>query len=108
MKTKENYQEFFELVLKDKKNIHCQNCNRLIREPSIFNCAHIFPKSIFKSIARNFLNILFLCEDCHGQYDSSWKNASKMNCWPTALHRYLMLKSKIEEDHKILDYFNKE
>lgn len=45
--------------------------------------AHCLPKSDFPSVATNPLNymILKMWGGTHGQYDSSWENASKMKVW---------------------------
>lgn len=48
--------------------------------------AHALPKSQFPSVAthpKNYL-ILKMWGGVHGQYDSSWENASRMKVWPVA------------------------
>jgi hypothetical protein len=49
--------------------------------------------------------MFLLCESCHSQYDSSWKNAQKMPCFTLAKERFILLEKYITEDHKILSYF---
>lgn len=45
--------------------------------------AHILPKGDYPSVATHPLNymILKMWGGTHGQYDSSWENASKMKVW---------------------------
>lgn len=59
--------------------------------------AHIFPKKTFKSIMTNIHNHILLCKLCHGQYDSSWLNATKMKIWPTVVSRAKMIINLIKE-----------
>jgi len=59
--------------------------------------AHIFPKKTFKSIMTHEDNHLLLCRICHGQFDSSWQNASKMKVWEIAKIRAEKLLPYIKE-----------
>ena len=106
----EYYDFFYSILLSlEGKVCLCKNCNRKIAKIDLVNLAHILPKSIFKSISKDVNNIVLLCHDCHGQYDSSWKNATKMKCWESLVDIYKTnLKQKIIEQHKILEYFDKE
>jgi len=68
----------------------CVECNQRInyRDPASAygSQAHLLPKELFPSVALHPLNNVELgrwC--CHGQYDSSWLNASRMKVWPHAL-----------------------
>ena len=73
----------------------CENCDTNIlhqlesEEQWVWKSshAHIFPKKTFKSIMTHEDNHLLLCRLCHGQFDSSWTNASKMNVWSIAKSR---------------------
>lgn len=49
--------------------------------------AHVLPKSDYPSVSTHPLNymILKMWGGTHGQYDSSWENASKMKIWPYAV-----------------------
>ena len=49
--------------------------------------AHILGKADFPSVSTHPLNymILKMWGGTHGQYDSSWENASKMKVWPYAV-----------------------
>lgn len=67
----------------------CEECGQPLNfrkeEIAYGSQAHILPKEFFKSIKTHPANRLELgrwC--CHGQYDSSWDNASKMKVWPKA------------------------
>lgn len=67
----------------------CVECNKPInyrnQDDAFGSQAHLLPKSLFPSVATHPENCMELgrwC--CHGQYDSSWRNASRMKIWPHA------------------------
>lgn len=108
---------FFEYHINKKWNPKCENCGYLLQDMNKKNCAHILPKSIFKSVAVNLDNEMDLCstfdrEDgqmgCHERYDSSWEAARQMKVFSIAKQRYLKFKHLITESHKILDNFKSE
>lgn len=86
-------------------NPFCENCGTNIlhqlesEEQWVWKSshAHIFPKKTFKSIMTHEDNHLLLCRLCHGQFDSSWTNASKMKVWAIAKYRAQKLLSSITE-----------
>ena len=89
----------------------CWNCNadlgRLSRD-EMFSCvAHVLPKSIFPSVATHHHNYMILGRycNCHGQYDSSWENASKMPIFKEAIDRFIIMEPEILERSKIPDVF---
>lgn len=84
----------------------CEECGRKLYETLPINIAHILPKAIFKSVATNDNNFIYLCWEHHSQFDSSWANAQKMKCWNKALEKYNLFKDDIIEKHKILTFFN--
>lgn len=101
---KKELQDWFEIQRSIAiKNPFCENCGKsvihLLESDKLFkNChAHIFPKKTFISIRTNINNHLLLCKLCHGQYDSSWLNASKMKVWDIAIKRASTLISAITE-----------
>lgn len=106
----ENY--FIPLIVK-RGNV-CENCGLTIHDVNKKNCAHIIPKSIFKSVALNIDNGLLLCTTfdrndgktgCHETYDNSWEKARQMNVWPLAKKRFKLFSHSIKEMHKILFNF---
>lgn len=86
-------------------NPFCENCGTNIlhqlesEEQWVWKSshAHIFPKKTFKSIMTHEDNHLLLCRLCHGQFDSSWTNASKMKVWEIAKVRAQKLLPSITE-----------
>jgi hypothetical protein len=55
--------------------------------------AHLLPKSLFPSVATHDLNHKTLGPSCgcHNKYDVSWKSASKMKIWKSALQQIFQL-----------------
>ena len=106
--------EFFEEQVENVE--YCENCGfDLRRKRAGKNIAHILPKRIFKSVAAEPRNILYLCstfdrEDgatgCHEQFDSSWDKAQKMPVWKLALQRFGEFRDQVKETSKILFYFD--
>lgn len=106
--------EFFE---EQVENIECcENCGfDLRRTRSGKNVAHILPKRIFKSVATEPKNVMFLCSTfdrddgktgCHELYDSSWSRAKTMPVWELAKKRFGEFRDQIKESSKILWYFD--
>lgn len=93
----------------------CENCGyNLQRTRSGKNVAHILPKRIFKSVATNDENIIYLCSTfdrsdgktgCHEMFDSSWEKAKSMPVWEIAKERVARIKEQVKEKHKILFNF---
>lgn len=69
--------------------------------------AHCLPKNDYPSIATHPANfmILKMWGGTHGQYDSSWENASKMKIWPCACKVFNILYPCLtpEEKRKLPD-----
>jgi 5-methylcytosine-specific restriction endonuclease McrA len=87
----------------------CENCTNLTSKFNTkrwkWELAHIIPKEHFLSVKTHPYNILFLCDDCHSCYDSSWDAAKKMKVWDLAKKRFEFFEKSITETHKILDHF---
>lgn len=86
----------------------CWECNEYIPVAYLRHAtAHLFPKSIYKSVATNENNWVCLCvkNGCHNIFDSSIDNASEMKVWKIAVERYLLFKSEITEIHKYQSLF---
>lgn len=106
-------QEWYQRMMQLSSPI-CENCGMGI---SKFGAgwhgsqAHILPKSKFPSVATCHLNHMVLgmynC-GCHGQYDSSWFNASKMPVFKIAKSRFLLFEhiiTSMEERRRIPEIF---
>ena len=98
-----NLTEYFEYHLQ-LRVARCENCKTKIRLGKN-NIAHIIPKAIFKSVATNPNNFMYLCHGCHDLYDSSFDKASRMVVFPLAKKRYLKFKKEIQESNDIIEYF---
>jgi hypothetical protein len=105
-KKREGYSEFYQALAKDAKGRRCQNCGRKL-SGHVSEVAHILPKGSFPEIATNPDNILYLCSNfvygyggCHDVFDSSWKNAQKMDIWSTAVEQYLLFRGLIGKGPK--------
>ena len=91
-----------------KSNPHCWGCGEFIPEQYYRHAsAHIFPKSLFPSIATHPLNFLVLSAGCgcHSEFDSSIEKAANMRVWGMAVDRFKKFESQITETHKYLDLF---
>lgn len=64
--------------------------------------AHVLPKSLFPSVATHPQNymILKMWGGTHGQYDSSWENASKMKVWGHACKIFNILYPLLTREEK--------
>lgn len=102
---KQELNDFFNRHLDRKKSFVCEECGRMNFSPTRVNIAHILPKQIFKSVATNDDNFLWLCLLCHARYDSSFSKAITMKCWNKSLTQYEKFKDKVTETHKFLKYF---
>lgn len=89
-----------------KRNVVCAECGKAIFEVTASNIAHILPKTVFKSVAQNDNNFMYLCLAHHAQFDTSFRNAQKMKCWNEALRKYNLFKDEVTEYHNILNFFN--
>lgn len=60
-------------------------CYTSAQEFRLSTQAHLLPKKMFKSVAKDPRNIICLpaygC-GCHSRYDKSWASAQKMKMWP--------------------------
>lgn len=106
-KTKsKNYKGFFDkMILKLYDKPVCENCgcNINVNYQPYHNIAHILSKQIYKSVAEQEDNILFLCThkdhkdastSCHADFDSSLKKRETMKVFPTAKERIKSLTIK--------------
>ena len=95
---------FFERHIKriENEKIRCAECGCSIQNPESRNVAHILKKSIFKSVATEDMNILYLCWQHHSDFDSTFERAKKMKVWLLAVERVRGMKVIIKERHKDL------
>lgn len=89
------------------QNPYCQNCNDLI-PPRYYKhaVAHIFPKSIFKSISTHPLNFVIAGAGC-GCHNLTHRldTFAGMQIWDLAVERFLIFKDLITEKHKYYNQF---
>lgn len=87
------------------KWVKCENCKNPVKASRTSN-AHILPKSIFKSVATNIHNHMYLCFICHNKFDKSWEDAQSMSVFSLAIKRFNKFKDEItERDRSELDFF---
>ena len=89
------------------KNPYCFECGDYISKEDYRSAtAHIFPKSLFPSIASNEYNYLVLGSRC-GCHNLSHRldTFSQMKVFPTAVNRFLKFGHLITEKHKYLTLF---
>lgn len=89
------------------RNPYCMECKTYI--PSAYYhhaTAHIFPKSIFESVATHPMNYLILGAGC-GCHDKTHRldTFSDMKCWTEAVRRFRLFEKSITEKHKYLNAF---
>lgn len=89
-----------------EKHPYCENCHAYIPK-KFFRAAtaHIFPKSLFPSVAANKHNRLFLGAGCcHGK-SHTIETFSKMKIFPVAIEKFYLFEKEIKENHKYLSLF---
>ena len=65
--------------------------------------AHILPKAYFKSIAthpKNWIELCFWKENCHGQMDNKLLDLTDMHCWDTIVERFLEMYPVIAKEER--------
>ena len=90
---KKEFSVFFANQLKENPEF-CEECGVSLRASKAINprsvIAHILPKrkSCFPSVATHLDNRLFLCVDCHSNYDNKgWDYVSQMKVFELAKER---------------------
>lgn len=68
-KKKEGLSDFFGEMIEFLRLSGISYTGRSIYEPSVCNICHILPKRIYKSVAKERMNIIFLTEDEHTLFD---------------------------------------
>lgn len=80
---------------------NCENCSETLYRNAIWGCrtyiAHIVPKRSFESVTVHPMNRLFLCGDCHTNFDRKGSDyIVGMTCWPVAVQRFNSFKHMIQ------------
>ncbi len=97
-------QQFFQkhVDIIKQSNLCCEECGqRLIGDFS--EVAHILPKSFFKSICTEDLNVLYLCswkrgKNCHAEFDNgSNEKIKEMLIYPKVKKRFQELEDILTE-----------
>lgn len=99
------FQKIISVVL--IKNPFCWECKSFIPEKFYRHAiAHIFQKSIFKSVETHPFNFLILGAGC-GCHDKSHRidTFSQMKVFPMAVQRFRFFEKNITEKHKYLENF---
>lgn len=89
------------------KTERCWNCGEWI-DPKYYRAAtaHIFPKSIFVSVASNEWNFIVAAAGCGCHSDThTLEKFSKMPVFGTAVNRFRKFEHLITETHKYLSLF---
>lgn len=81
----------------------CENCgdylNPYLGWTARAYVAHIVPKRFFKSVMCHPNNRVFLCIDCHTNFDNGLSSeAVKMKMWPIAVSRFKTFAGEIDFD----------
>src|SRR5574338_1098416 len=104
-------QKWYKRIIASEEMI-CWNCGADLSWLSYgqkFSCvAHVIEKVSFPSVETHPNNYMILGRwacNCHGQYDSSWENASKMPIFKEAVDRFIIMEPDISERSKIPDVF---
>lgn len=102
-KEREGFPEFYQKHIRyiKENNISCMNCGESL-VGDVSEVAHVLPKSKFKSIATEDINILYLCgwkgSNCHAKFDSSSNRIFKeMPVFSTVSDKLDLLLEKAEE-----------
>lgn len=112
---KENYSDFYASHIKRLLMLKTSVTGRPITYPSVCNVCHIFPKRMYKSVAKEDYNIIYLTQDEHTFMDKCLdemdliKLKEKMpEVYNIVLSRYEKIKDKIEEQGKLKNLFENE
>ena len=98
-KEREGYSDFYLRHISKIKteNLRCEECNsKLIGNAS--EVAHVLPKNLYKSVATNDENVVYLCgfqseNNCHSKFDnSSNKDYWNMFVFELAKEKFNILK----------------
>ena len=93
------YGDFFakhiNIILSEHRS--CQECGARLQGLT-GEVAHILSKSKSPEVAKNDLNVLYLCfygNSCHNQFDNSLSMRATMDVFPLAVERYKLFKNEL-------------
>lgn len=101
---RKGFPEFFEKhikIIKDTKAC-CEECESRLKG-DVSEIAHVLPKSYYKSIATNDINVIYLCgmfseNQCHNKFDNSISEEfKKMNVYFKVSNIFKLLEKEITE-----------
>ena len=95
--------EFFKKHIEIAKTKYCEECGEKLRG-HVSEIAHVLPKSYFKSVSTNDLNVLYLCgmfcsgNNCHSKFDNSTQEKVKeMKIYSKVQEIFKQLEEEITE-----------
>jgi hypothetical protein len=98
---------FRRIALEIEKNPYCWETGAYISKNDYRNAtSHIFPKSVFLSVATHPMNYLILSPR-NGSHDKTHRidTFSKMKVFSIAIERFYLFEKEITEHHKYLNLF---
>lgn len=105
---KENYSDFYASHIRRLLLTKTSVTGRPIAYPTVCNICHIFPKRMYKSVAKDDYNIIYLTQDEHTFMDRCLdemdlvKIKERMpDVYAVILSRYEKIKDRIEESGKL-------
>jgi len=109
---RKDFPEFFQKHIEIAKTKYCEECGNKLKG-DVSEIAHVLPKSYFKSINTNDLNIIYLCgqysaSQCHTNFDSwSIDKVKEMKIYPKIKEIFAEIKDQITEkiNYKITDKY---
>ena len=103
---RKDYPDFYKKHILIAKNKICENCGKRLFG-NVSEIAHILSKSLHPNLATNDKNVIYLCQDCHTEFDKSYSNRKNMKCYPKALENYNLIKENIDKHtHESLIFEN--
>jgi len=111
---RKDFPEFFQKhiqIIKDGR-LCCEECGERLKG-DVSEIAHVLPKSKFKSISTNDLNVIYLCgmysnNNCHSCFDN-WpqEKIKEMNIFPKVCELFKKLEQQITENinYKVYDKY---
>ena len=107
--------EFFKKHIEIARGKCCEECGNKLKG-NVSEIAHVLPKSYFKSVMCNDLNVLYLCgmyseKQCHSNYDTwSAEKVKEMNIFTKVELIFKELEKEIIEkiNYKVYERYTRE